>query len=89
VEETRDAVEHFGPAHEANLNHTIANEYGASDKPAPRTDLPPIAAAIPDKPPASFPKFDPAKPDQTDFQLQQALAVVGAMGEQKRSALNN
>jgi carboxyl-terminal processing protease len=89
VEETRDAVEHFGPEHEANLNNTIANEYGASDKPAPRTDLPPIAAAIPSKPPANFPKFDPAKPDQTDFQLQQALAVVGAMGEQKRSALNN
>ena len=40
----------------------------------PRTDLPPIAKQIPDKPPEDFPKFDPAKPDQTDFQLQQAVA---------------
>ncbi|MGA9866593.1 MAG: S41 family peptidase [Acetobacteraceae bacterium] len=88
VAETHDAVEHFGPEHEANLNHTITNEYGTGQKAiAPRTDLPPIAAAIPDKPPANFPKFDPAKPDQTDFQLQQALVVMGAMADQKRSAL--
>ncbi len=90
VTETAEAVEHFGPEHEANLNNTIANEFGTDEKTAPpRTDLPPIAAAIPKKPPMSFPKFDATKPDQTDFQLQQALAVMGAMVEQKRSALNN
>ncbi len=90
VAETREAEDHFGPEHEANLNNTIANEFGTADKaPPPRTDLPPISSTIPAKPPASFPKFDPAKPDQTDFQLQQALAVVGAMGDQKRSAMNN
>ncbi|MDQ2804828.1 MAG: S41 family peptidase, partial [Pseudomonadota bacterium] len=89
VAETHDAVEHFGPEHEANLNNTISNQYGTGEKAvAARTDLPPIAAAIPDKPPENFPKFDPAKPDQTDFQLQQALTVMGAMAEQKRSALN-
>ncbi len=89
VSETHDAVEHFGPEHEANLNNTIRNEYGTGEKSiAPRTDLPPIATSIPDKPPATFPKYDPTKPDQTDFQLQQALVVLGAMADQKRSALN-
>ena len=89
VTETHDEVEHFGPEHESNLNNTIRNEYGTGEKStAPRTDLPPIAASIPDKPPADFPKYDPAKPDQTDFQLQQAMVVLGAMADQKRSALN-
>ncbi len=90
VQEERDATEQFGPEHEWNLNNTIANQYGTGDKAAPaRNDLPPIAKAIPNKPPAGFPKFDPAKPDQTDFQLQEALVVANAMAEQKRSALNN
>ncbi len=88
VEESRDPVEQFGPDHESNLNNTIANEFGTDAKPPPRTDLPPIAASLPEKPPANFPKFDPAKPDQTDFQLQEALTLVGAMAEQRRAALN-
>ena len=45
----------------------------------PRTDLPPIAKDIPSKPPMDFPTFDPAKPADTDFQLQQALVVAKAM----------
>ncbi|MBV8867974.1 MAG: peptidase S41, partial [Acetobacteraceae bacterium] len=62
--------------------------YGTGDKAAPpRNDLPLIAASIPSKPPVNFPKFDPAKPDQTDFQLQEALTVVAAMADQRRSAL--
>ncbi len=89
VDDSAEPAEHFGPAHEANLNNTIANEFGTGEKAAPpRTDLPLITAAIPAKPPANFPKFDAAKPDQTDFQLQQALVVVGSMAEQRRSALN-
>jgi carboxyl-terminal processing protease len=88
VDDTAEPVEHFGPAHEANLNNTIANQFGTGDKAAPpRNDLPLIAAGIPNKPPANFPKFDAAKPDQTDFQLQQALTVVAAMADQRRSAL--
>ena len=46
---------------------------------APRTDLPQIVAKIPSKPPKDFPEFDPAKPDDTDYQLQQALVVANAM----------
>ena len=45
----------------------------------PHTDLPPIAEDIPSNPPMGFPKFDPAKPVDTDFQLQQALVVAKAM----------
>jgi carboxyl-terminal processing protease len=89
VDETRAPEEHFGPAHESNLNNIIANEYGTENKPPARNDLPLIAASIPAKPPVGFPKPDPAKPDATDFQLQQALVVVGAMAEQRRSALNS
>ena len=31
------------------------------------------------KPPKDFPEFDQTKPDDTDFQLQQGLAVANAM----------
>ena len=44
---------------------------------APRPPVP-LAAGIPSKPPANWPKYDPAKPE-TDFQLQQALKLVTAM----------
>ena len=49
----------------------------------PRTDLPPIAKMIPDKPPENFPKADPAKPDETDFQLQEAVALAQGDGAAK------
>lgn len=86
VAQTRDKVDHFGPAHEWDLNNTITNSGGTQDAAPPRTDLPAVASAIPDKPPVGFPALDPAKPDQTDFQLQQALVVANAMADQHRSA---
>jgi carboxyl-terminal processing protease len=89
VAETRDKVDHFGPAHEWDLNNTISNTGGTKEGPPARTDLPVIASSIPDKPPADFPKFDPAKSDQTDFQLQEGLVLANAMAEQHRSAANN
>ena len=52
----------------------------------PRTDLPPIAKQIPEKPPESFPKFDPVKPDETDFQLQQGVVLAEAMIRQKSAS---
>ena len=48
----------------------------------------PIVKDIPNKPPEGFPKFDPAKPDDTDFQLQQALVVAKAMAAQSRVTAN-
>jgi carboxyl-terminal processing protease len=80
VAETREDVPNFGPQHEADLNRALKN---ASVAPnigvGPRTDLPPIVKTIARRPPIDFPAFDPIRPDETDFQLQQALVVAGAM----------
>jgi carboxyl-terminal processing protease len=80
VSETREDVPNFGAEREADLNHVLQNKGGTPDTgTGPRTDLPPIAKKIPSKPPENFPEFNPAKPDDTDFQLQQALLVANAM----------
>jgi carboxyl-terminal processing protease len=90
VAETRQPEAHFGPEREADLNGTIKNEGGTGQVSLPpRTDLPPIAKEIPDRPPIGFPKFDPARSDQTDFQLQEALVLAKAMAAQKSSASAN
>jgi carboxyl-terminal processing protease len=66
------------------------NEGGTPDTGAePRTDLPPIATEIPSKPPKGFPEFDPSKPDNTDFQLQQALVVARAMSTKQNHVTAN
>ena len=80
VAETSEEEPQFGPEREADLNHVLVNEGGSPNAgEEPRTDLPQIATEIPSKPPKGFPEFDPSKPDDTDFQLQQALVVVRAM----------
>ncbi len=80
VAQTREKEFHFEPESEADLNHALKKQGGATDiEASPRDDLPPIAKTIPNKPPADFPEFNPAKPDDTDFQLRQALIVAGAM----------
>jgi carboxyl-terminal processing protease len=80
VAETREDVPNFGLEREADLNHVLKSKGGTRDAgEGPRTDLPPIAKKIPSKPPEGFPEFDPANPDNTDFQLQQALVVAKAM----------
>jgi carboxyl-terminal processing protease len=89
VAETREETPRFGPEREADLNRVLKNQGGTPDAPpAPRTDLPPVAKEIPAKPPEGFPKFDPAKPDDTDFKLQQALVVAKAMAAQNRVIAN-
>jgi carboxyl-terminal processing protease len=89
VAETRDPPQHFVPEREADLNHTLKNEGGTGPASLPpRTDLPPIAKDIPAKPPEDFPKFDPAKPDATDFQLLQAVTLAKAMAAQKAVSAN-
>jgi len=87
VAESREDEVHFLPDREADMNHALKNE-GSSQPtkpPAPRNDLPPQAKQIPAKPPANWPKFDLTKPD-TDFQLQQGLALVRAMAQQRHAA---
>jgi carboxyl-terminal processing protease len=89
VRETQEEPARFGVEREADLNHVLKNQGGTGEQQLPpRTDLPPIVKEIPDKPPEGFPKFDPAKPDDTDFQLQQALAVAKAMIAQKSASAN-
>jgi carboxyl-terminal processing protease len=87
VAETSTKEARFGPEREADLNHVLTNSGGAPQQSAPpRTDLPTMVKDVPSKPPEGFPAFDPTKP-ATDFQLQQAVAVVHAMGV-KRAAAN-
>jgi carboxyl-terminal processing protease len=89
VQETAEAPPTFGGEHEADYNKILTNQGGTGpDALPPRTDLPPIAKQIPEKPPENFPKFDPAKPDATDFQLRQAVVLVQAMVAQKSASAN-
>jgi carboxyl-terminal processing protease len=90
VAQTREEVPHFDPEREADLNHVRKSGGGTSERDeGPRIDLPPIAKTIPRKPPKDFPEFDPAKPDDTDFQLQQALVVAKAMTSAMKGATPN
>ena len=89
VQETREDRPTFGGEREADYNKVLTNQGGTGPQALPpRTDLPAIVKQIPDKPPEDFPKFDPAKPDETDFQLQQALTVVNAVAAQKSASAN-
>jgi carboxyl-terminal processing protease len=89
VAESRDEQPRFGAERESDLNHVLKNQGGTQGvTPAPRTDLPPIAKELPDKPPQGFPKFDPSKPDDTDFQLQEAVVLAKAMAAQSRVTAN-
>ena len=89
VAETREETPRFGPEREADLNHVLKNQGGTPETPAaPRADLPPMAKEIPTKPPEGFPKFDASKPDETDFQLQEAVLLAKAMAAQNRLTAN-
>jgi len=91
VNESREDPVRFGAEREADLNKVLSAQggTGALTQPLPaRSDLPPILAQIPDRPPEDFPKFDPAKPAETDFQLQQALVVLKSMVSQKGGSTN-
>lgn len=86
VAESAKPAPHFGPEHEADLQHILSNT--GSDKPAtppPPVDMPAVAQRIPKMPPANWPKYDPAKP-ATDFQLQQGLVLVRAMADGSQAA---
>jgi carboxyl-terminal processing protease len=87
VAESRTDQASFGLEREADYNHILSNSGGTPTTTLPpRTDLPPIAKQIPDKPPEGFPKFDASKPDDTDFQLQQAIVLAEAMIRQKSAS---
>jgi carboxyl-terminal processing protease len=86
VAATREEKPHFLPDKEADLNRALRNSGGTPQAaPPPRTDLPPLVRDIPKLPPEGFPAYDATKSD-TDFQLQQALAVVRAMPTIRRAS---
>jgi carboxyl-terminal processing protease len=87
VAESREDEIHYLPDRESDLNHALKNEgaSGPTKPPAARNDLPVQVKDIPAKPPANWPKFDPTKPD-TDFQLQQGIALVHDMAQQRHAA---
>ena len=88
VQESREGPVSFGLEREADYNRVLSNSGGTPPAALPpRNDLPAIASQIPDKPPEGFPKFDPAKPDETDFQLQQAVVLAQAMIRQKSASV--
>jgi hypothetical protein len=81
----------FGAEREADLNKVLSAQGGTGQLAIPlppRSDLPAMLAEIPDKPPEGFPKFDPARPSDTDFQLQQAMVVLKAMAANKGPTAN-
>ncbi len=89
VAESREEPPHFGPEREADLNRVLKNQGGVGPvELPPRTDLPPIAKELPAKPPEGFPKFDASKPDDTDFQLQQAVVLAKAMAARNAATTN-
>jgi carboxyl-terminal processing protease len=87
VASSRTEGPHFGPEREADLNRALRNSGGTTPPAgaAARTDLPPIARDIPKLPPEGFPTFDASK-TETDFQLQQGLAVLRSMSQQRRAS---
>jgi carboxyl-terminal processing protease len=89
VAETYADEPHFGPERETDLNHVLKNEGGTPGRgAATRTDLTQIARTVPNRPPKDFPEFDPNKPDDTDFQLQQAILVAKAMAAMQSVTAN-
>jgi carboxyl-terminal processing protease len=83
VDATRTPVPHFGGEREAELHHILSG--GEPEAPPLVVDLPEEARQIPKLPPAGWPTYDPEKPE-TDFQLQQGLKLVHAMGTRTRAA---
>jgi carboxyl-terminal processing protease len=89
VQETSEDRPSFGGERESDYSKVLTNQGGTGPQALPpRNDLPPIAKQIPEKPGADFPKFDASKPDETDFQLQQAVALAQAMAAQKSASAN-
>jgi carboxyl-terminal processing protease len=86
VASSREDRPHFLPDREAELNRALTNSGGTpQDAAPPRNDLPAMVHDVPKMPPEGWPTYDPIKPD-TDFQLQQGLAVVRAMPVGKRAS---
>ncbi len=89
VSDTRTPQDAFAQLRETNLLNSFANPTRQSTLPLPPAPpLPAVASTIPNKPPASWPAFDPANP-ATDFQLQMGLKLIAAMSPPKTTTAAN
>ena len=89
VSDTRTPQDAFAQLRETNLLNSFANPTRQSTLPLPPAPpLPAVASTIPNKPPASWPAFDPANP-ATDFQLQMGLKLIAAMSAPKTTTAAN
>ena len=91
VAETREEVPSFDPEHEADLNHVLKSAgvahlmSGLGSAPICHRSLRRSRAS---RQRISL-TSDPAKPDDTDFQLQQGLAVANAMAAARNGVTAN
>jgi carboxyl-terminal processing protease len=87
VADTRTAPDAFSQLRETDLLNSFTNPTGQT-APAlpPAVPMPAVAKTIPDKPPATWPTFDPNKPETNpalnpavDFQLQMGIKLLDGM----------
>jgi carboxyl-terminal processing protease len=87
VSDTRTAPDAFSQLRETDLLNSFTNPTGQT-APAlpPAVPMPAVAKTIPDKPPATWPTFDPNKPETNpvlnpaaDFQLQMGIKLLDGM----------
>ncbi len=89
VNDTRTPQDQFANLRESDLLNSFQNPTGVAAPPLPSpVPLPAVAKTIPDKPPANWPNFDPAKPE-TDFQLQMGLKLAGGMAAPGATTASN
>ena len=82
VHETSNPKNHFPKIREIDLPHAFHNPSGLkAPQLPPKLLLPAVAQTIQPRPPVGWPKLAPKKPD-TDYQLQMALKLAGAMIKQ-------
>jgi carboxyl-terminal processing protease len=89
VSDTRTPADAFAQLRETDLLNSFTNPTGQAAPPLPPAPpLPAIAKTIPDKPPLSWPAFDPTNP-ATDFQLQMGLKLLAAMSPPGTATASN
>jgi carboxyl-terminal processing protease len=87
VADTRAAPDAFSQLRETDLLNSFTNPTGQkAPAPPPPVAMPAVAKTIPDKPPATWPVFNPDKPDTNpalnpaaDFQLQMGIKLLDGM----------
>jgi carboxyl-terminal processing protease len=89
VSDTSKPDDQFANLRESDLANSFQNPSGITQPSLPPpAHLPSVAKSIPGAPPATWPVFDPTKPE-TDFQLQMGLKLAAAMTDPGASTASN